>query len=189
MVWTCSNTVMVMTKEEMKREIRAQVADALANGESLNCNYSTETTNSNSNIYGVVAKLGEISNNLEAIANKLISLQSPGMTASHPATSCQEIYNFNPNTPSGYYWLEASDGSAIRVYCDMTLICKGVGGGWMQVAKLDMTNSSHLCPPGTRLRTDQAKRLCGIGIGGSACSSTTFTVSYTHLTLPTILLV
>ena len=26
-VWTCSNTVMVMTKEEMKREIRAQVAD------------------------------------------------------------------------------------------------------------------------------------------------------------------
>ena len=29
-IGTCSNTVMVMTKEEMKREIRAQVVDTLA---------------------------------------------------------------------------------------------------------------------------------------------------------------
>ena len=56
----------------------------------------------------------------------------------------------------------------------MTLTCKGVGGGWMQVAKLDMTNS-HQCPPGTRLRADHSKRLCGIDINGPGCSSTTFT--------------
>ena len=88
------------------------------------------------------------------IMNKLMTLHQPGMTASHPASSCSEIFNFNPHTrtPSGYYWLEASNGSTIRVYCNMTLSCKGVGGGWMQVAKLDMTNSSHQCPPGTTLR-------------------------------------
>ena len=64
-VGTCSNTVMVMTKEEMKREIRAQVADVLASGESLNCN-STETTN---NIYEAIENLGQkINNKLEAIA-------------------------------------------------------------------------------------------------------------------------
>ena len=173
-IGTCSNTVMVMTKEEMKREIRAQVADALANGESLNCN-STETTNSN--IYEAIENLGqEINNKLEVITRKLSSLHILGMTASHPATSCQEIYNLNPNTPSGYYWLQSTNDSAVHVYCVMTLTCKGVGGGWMQVAKLDMTNSSHQCPPGTRLRTHQAKRLCGIGVDGPGCSSSVFNI-------------
>ena len=79
-----------------------------------------------------------------------------------------------PSTQSGYYWLEASDGSTVRVYCDMTLSCKGVGGGWMQVAKLDMTNSSHQCPPGTRLRTELPKRLYGRAISGPGCSSSIF---------------
>ena len=49
------------------------------------------------------------------IMNKLMTLHQPGMTASHPATSCSEIFNFNP---LGYYWLEASIGSAIRLYCN-----------------------------------------------------------------------
>ena len=111
------------------------------------------------------------------IMNKLMTLHQPGMTASHPATSCSEIFNFNPQTSSGYYWLEAHSDSAIHVYCNMTLSCKGVGGGWMQVAKLDMTNSSHKCPPGTTLRTFQSgsKRLCGRGIiTRVGCSSTMF---------------
>ena len=50
----------------------------------------------------------------------------------------------------------------------------------MQVAKLDMTNSSYQCPPGTRLRTDllanYSKRLCGINLDGAGCSSTMFDV-------------
>ena len=46
----------------------------------------------------------------------------------------------------------------------------------MQVAKLDMTNTSHQCPPGTRLRTDLPKRLCGRGIDGAGCSSSMFDV-------------
>ena len=68
------------------------------------------------------------------------------------------------------------NGSAVRVFCDMTLICKGVGGGWLQVTKLNMTNSSHQCPPGTRLRTDLPKRLCGNTIFYPGCSSTVFSV-------------
>ena len=172
----CSNAVIVMTKEEMKREMRAQIADALADTiTTADKNCSSDETASNS-FNEVIEKLEQISNNLNTIANKLISLHQPGMTASHPATSCQEIYDFNPNTTSGYYWLGASDGSAIRVYCDMTLTCKGVGGGWMQVAKLDMTNSSHQCPLGTRLRNNQSKRLCGIDSTEAGCSSTTFAV-------------
>ena len=46
----------------------------------------------------------------------------------------------------------------------------------MQVVKLDMTNSSHQCPPGTTLRTDLPRRLCGSGTSGD-CSSTIFDLS------------
>ena len=56
----------------------------------------------------------------------------------------------------------------------MTLTCKGVSGGWMQVVNLDMTNTTHQCPPGTTLRTDLPKRLCGISVSWLGCSSTIF---------------
>ena len=46
----------------------------------------------------------------------------------------------------------------------------------MQVAKLDMTNTTHQCPPGTRLRIHSAKRLCENTRSGSGCSSTIFDV-------------
>ena len=52
----------------------------------------------------------------------------------------------------------------------------------MHVAKLDMTNSSHQCPNGTILRTDNSinllashsKRRCGSDFNGEGCSSITF---------------
>ena len=99
-----------------------------------------------------------------------------GLSADLPGISCAEILRYRAQTPSGYYWLRSTNGSAIYVYCDMTLTCKGVSGGWMQVVKLDMTNSSHQCPPGTRLRTDLPRRLCGSGTSGG-CSSTFFDLS------------
>ena len=97
----------------------------------------------------------------------------PGFSEDLPALSCGEIYHAYSESPSGYYWIQSSNGP-IYIYCDMTLTCKGVSGGWMQVVKLNMTNSSHQCPPGTTLRTDLPKRLCGIGISGVGCSSTIF---------------
>ena len=49
-----------------------------------------------------------------------------------------------PSFPSGYYWVRASNGSAVHVYCDMTRSCGGVTGGWRRVAELDMTNSTNV---------------------------------------------
>ena len=49
----------------------------------------------------------------------------------------------------------------------------------MQVKKLDMTNDSHQCPPGTSLRTDLLgynKSLCGPTFRTAGCSSTIFSV-------------
>ena len=178
---SCSNSVVLLTKDELKKEIRAEMAEVIEKERQQqmqgNCTHT-----SIDELVNAVQEIGHnLTNELETlllpIMSKLMTLHQPGMTASHPATSCSEIFNFNPQTPSGYYWLEASSGSTVRMYCNMTLSCKGVGGGWMQVAKLDMTNSSHQCPPGTTQRTYQTKRLCGRGITSTGCSSTMFSVN------------
>lgn len=45
----------------------------------------------------------------------------------------------------------------------------------MQVVKLNMTNTSHQCPPGTRLKTNVPKRVCGRTVN-NGCSSSFFSV-------------
>ena len=76
-----------------------------------------------------------------------------------------------PSSPSSYYWIRAFNGSAVSVYCDMTLSCGGVTGGWMRVAGLDMTNSSHQCPSGLMERNDSGKRTCARIETSGGCSS------------------
>ena len=88
----------------------------------------------------------------------LNGLKGPaGQYPFYPATSCAAL---PPSSPSGYYWVRASNGSAVSVYCDMTRSCGGVTGGWMGVAELDMTNSSHQCPSGLMERIFSGKRTC-----------------------------
>ena len=105
---------------------------------------------------------------------QLLSSQQEGQLSFSLASSCAAL---PPSSPSDYYWVRASDGSAVSVYCDMTLSCGGVTGGWMRVAELDMTNSSHQCPSGLRQRTDSGKRSCGIiNSNSGTCSSVTFPI-------------
>ena len=61
-----------------------------------------------------------------------------------PVTSCRML---SKSSPSGYYWLlSSSNGSRIRVYCDMKKKCEGITGGWMRVTSLDMRQASSKCP-------------------------------------------
>ena len=66
----------------------------------------------------------------------------------------------SPSSPSGYYWVRASNGSVVRVYCDMTLSCGGVTGGWMRVAELNMTDTSQQCPGDLMEINDNNLRRC-----------------------------
>ena len=140
---------------------------------SQNCTASGTTSNS---IHGIIGQLGEIGNNLEAIANKLSTLHLLGTNSTYPATSCQEIYNSKLNVQSGNYWLKDSNGAAVGVYCDMTLTCKGVGRGWRRVANLDSSDVNQQCPPDTILSNFVPIRVCGINSFGAACSSASFSV-------------
>ena len=112
-----------------------------------------------------------------------LRLQQLGPTPAYPASSCSEILAAFPSSPSDYYWLRAGNGSSIRVYCDMTRTCGGITGGWMQVANIDMTDSSHTCPQGLRTLTTPL-RMCGRNITSPGCSSATFDshgISYTRV--------
>ena len=90
-------------------------------------------------------------------------VQQLGRSSSHPATSCKEILELAPSSTSGLYWIRSSDHSAKHMYCDMERSCKGVGGGWMRLASIDMRDSSHQCPHGLRT-LQQPRRLCAMNI-------------------------
>ena len=99
-----------------------------------------------------------------------------GKTADDPATSCKDINNAS----SGYYWIGEA-GSAVRVYCNMSLTCGNLTGGWMRVANIDMTNTSQNCPSGLSL-ISSPKRVCDITSNG--CVGNDFDihgVQYSHI--------
>ena len=82
------------------------------------------------------------------------------------------------SSPSGYYWVRASNGSAVRVYCDMTRSCGDITGGWMRV---DMTNSSHQCPSGLTLRTESVSNIRACVTASTAgCVSITIDIPYSY---------
>ena len=101
---------------------------------------------------------------------------APGFTAGNPALSCVEILSIRPSAPSGQYWLQSSNGSAVQVYCDMILNCEGVGGGWVQVVNFSAADDNQQCPPGTVLSRSTPIPVCGIDSDIATCSSTVFDV-------------
>ena len=93
--------------------------------------------------------------------------------------SCKDLYDTH-NASSGYYWI-GETWSAVRVYCNMSLTCGNLTGGWMRVANIDMTNTSQNCPSGLNL-TSSPKRVCDITSRG--CVSNDFDihgVQYSHI--------
>ena len=73
------------------------------------------------------------------------------------------------------------------IYCDMERSCKGVGGGWMRVASVNMTDSSNSCPSGLRTLIEP-RRLCAMNIDGAGCSSVVLPVEgvqYSRVSLDT----
>ena len=92
-----------------------------------------------------------------------------GTCKDNPAQSCNEIYENNPSSVSGNYWLKRCDGAVVQVYCSMgnPCGCSGRTGGWKRVAFLNTTDASQPCPGGTRLFTESSPiRTCGRYVHG-----------------------
>ena len=99
-----------------------------------------------------------------------------GCCPDHLSTSCFHILLANPSSPSGHYWIRSSNGSAVRVYCEMTRLCGSITGGWVRVGNLDRSNNSIPCPSGFKERNDSGLLTCGIDSGSTnaACASIDF---------------
>ena len=104
-----------------------------------------------------------------------------GLNEDDPASSCNTLPS---NSPSGYYWIR-TQGSPVRVYCNMNTASVNLTRGWMRVAYIDMRNTSHQCPSGLTLlsRNSAPRRACDITTS-SGCVSSIFSVhgvEYSHV--------
>ena len=93
----------------------------------------------------------------------------------NPATSCKEIHDCDPTSPSGYYWINTTTGP-VQVYCLMeTNNCGDITGGWMRAAYVNMTNAINTCPEGLTYTVISSTRMCTRSHSNSmSCSSVTF---------------
>ena len=104
----------------------------------------------------------------DLLLSQFSHLLTQGYSPTLPASSCKEILQLAPQSPSGLYWIRGTDNGPKHMYCDMERSCKGVGGGWMRLASIDMTNISNNCPSGLKTITS-SRRLCAESIDGAGC--------------------
>ena len=154
---SCTTGIAVIARNDLKREIRTELSAVLAENGVVNITNTIQRA-LNATVERAMEDIStEIGQLVAPLLAQLKHLQLPGKTPSHPATICKEIQELKPSTPSGYYWITASDDSAVRMYCDMSRTCGGITGGWMRVASINMTNSSHQCPNGLKTITKVSK--------------------------------
>ena len=108
----------------------------------------------------------------------------PGCNHDNLPQSCSDILRCSKSASSGYYQIQAANGSAVQVYCDMEGTNCGGEGGWTRVAYLNMTDPSSLCPAGFRIETASNVRFCIRDTNGPGCRSMTIQqlgLNYTHV--------
>ena len=105
-------------------------------------------TNGDSNLLKLINELSKNSNLTHDSLNeriKLIVSGTFGKLRGYPAPSCQAIHELHPSFRSGYYWVTSSNGSSIRVYCEMTKSCNNFTGGLARVAVLNNETRLSIC--------------------------------------------
>ena len=178
-----SDLVVLTTASRLREEIKSQLDETLARSlPNFTCNCDSQNNDNTTQVRvlpdpdlaNTVEELKECVINIKSVTDLLLShlslLLTPGSTPSHPATSCKEILQLAPQSPSGLYWIRGIDNAAKHMYCDMERSCKGVAGGWMRVASIDMTDTSSTCPSGLRTLTSP-RRLCAMNTDSPGCSS------------------
>ena len=140
---------------------------------------------SNSNLLNLIIQLTENVTLNYASLNQRINLimnATIGECMSYPAPSCQAILTLQPHSKSGYYWVWSSNGSSIRVYCEMTKSCGNITGGLIRVAVLNNETRSCICT-GEFVTVEQNTR-CARNTTEPGCSHIVFTlrnISYSHI--------
>ena len=138
----------------------------------------------NSNLLELMNQLNESTTKLAALNERisLIETMSFGKSMFYPAPSCQTIHLLQPSPSSGYYWVLSSNGSSIRVYCDMIKSCGNITGGLTRVALLNNETRPLICTGD--IVTVNDNRRCARNTEELGCSHIIFplmNISYSHI--------
>ena len=100
------------------------------------------------------------------------------MISRYPARSCAELFQADPDIPSGYYWIQTTGSGAARLWCNMELTCGPNNiNGWTRVAFLNVSdsNTTTCLNDGFRLLTSsRGVRYCERLTGGYGCTEHIF---------------
>ena len=135
--------------------------------------------NTLSNLQDTSTSTAGVVDDILLIAQELLVLHNDSTAL---PTSCKEIKERQPLSPSGVYLL-ANISVTYTAYCNMDELC-GSRGGWTRLAYLDMSDATQNCPSGFRLYQSGGVRACGRTNSGAGCVSVTFppnSVSYSQI--------
>ena len=177
---TCSDTSNTDTTSNSITAILEELLNTTSNAT------SQEIEKINQKMDGLIASLSHIKdttttnagaiNDILLLVEDLLTLHNDSSSSSFSPlpTSCQDIKNKQPNSPSGVYLLATANDGTKYVYCNMKELC-GSGGGWTRLAYLDMTDSTENCPSGFRLYQSGGVRVCGRATSSvGSCTSVQF---------------
>ena len=126
--------------------------------------------NTLSNLQDTSTSTAGVVDDILLIAQELLVLHNDSTAL---PTSCKEIKERQPLSPSGVYLL-ADINVTYTAYCNMDELC-GSGGGWTRLAYLDMSDATQNCPSGFRLYQSGGVRACGRPVTNSgSCVSVQF---------------
>ncbi len=98
-----------------------------------------------------------------------------GRTRDDPGDSCKAIYDCSLGLyPSGSYWITDDRGVVVQVTCNMETTLCGTTGGWMEVAKLDMSDPTQVCPSGWRYFSSPVRSCGRTDTGGEGTETVTY---------------
>ena len=142
---------------------------------------NAKVVNTLSNLQDTSTSTAGVVDDILLIAQELLVLHNDSTAL---PTSCKEIKERQPLSPSGYYILVALNGGTYETYCNMGILC-GSGRGWTRLAYLDMTDATQNCPSGFRLYQSGGVRACGRPVtNNGSCVSVQFPsngISYSQI--------
>ena len=175
------NSSQQITSEQLFQEVTAidsQTQQINSSQQMFSQQLLQDITAIDSRVEQINISLSQQVNDVQTQAQETVDgLETLGEFQTFPASSCAAILD---SLPSGYYYVRASNGSAVLVYCDMTLTCGGVTGGWQRVVDLDFNSGNDSCPDGLREEIDSERdlRTCVKGSDSdTGCTSTEYSAS------------
>ena len=155
--------VEIANMKQSRSEVNQNFSSTLI---SLEQSQHTTTQADNANINDVLESINRTFFSYQEIATNVLRTyekQSP----------CADILHRNPSSPAGNYRVVSNCTGARLVYCDMSLTCGGITGGWMRIAQLDPQH----CPTGFTNTSFNGTQTCIPQNQSSGCTSVSFNTS------------